>query len=204
MNGRTALVVSAAALMLQLGCRADRNATVQTSPAAPLLADSPLAAQVQALNSRLLQLHASVRDGGGSSDVLRTQASAVIQDRAAALSALVADEPSKALRLAFASELLADLATEFPASAASLESHATLRSTVEYWTEDAADLKSGHTIVRMSSGAGWMVDLYFAGQEPVGLRSDDVVAVTGVIAGHTMAVASTLVSTSVASTSNSP
>ncbi|HEX9042094.1 MAG TPA: NEW3 domain-containing protein [Trebonia sp.] len=201
MNGRTALVVSAAALMLQLGCGADRNATAQTSPAAPLLADSPLAAQVRALNSRLLQLHASVRDSG-SADASSTQAAAVIQDRAAALSALTAAAPAEALTLAFAPELLAELAIEFPASAAFLESHATLTGPLEYWTEDAADLKSGHTLVRMSSGPGRTVDLYFAGQQPAGVKSGDTVEVTGVIAGPAMAVASAVLSTGVASTSS--
>src|ERR1041385_861378 len=66
-----------------------------------------LAERVRALNNTLLQLHSRAQDAPGSAIAeIRSQAASVIQDRSAALEALIRQSPKDALALAFSEDTL--------------------------------------------------------------------------------------------------
>ncbi len=166
---------------------------VVCSAATPGSAD--LGANVRALNNRVLGLHAQAQQASGESgqSVLRTQAVAALQQRAAALSKLIQNDPQQALALAFSPEALAELAARFPDSAALLEAHATLSGPIERWIWDSADLKSHRTQVLIKIGQSRSVELHFAGPGESALSSGDVVEASGVLVGSTMVVSSSTV-----------
>src|SRR5215470_3073517 len=76
--------------------------------------ESPRAAQVRALNNSVLQLHGQVQENAANAGATRGQAATVLAQRAAALQALIQENPRVALSFAFSPELLADLAGKFP------------------------------------------------------------------------------------------
>jgi len=83
-----------------------------------------LVARVRGLNNDLLGLHSELsRTPPEQGASLRSQAAATIQQRAAALSALIQEDPGQALSFAFAPETLADLAAALPESASQLGSN---------------------------------------------------------------------------------
>src|SRR5438094_280728 len=94
----------------------------ESAPAA-----SPRAMRVRALNNSLLLLHGQMEEGAPSNraDSIRSEAATVIAQRAAALTALIKENPRQALSFAFSPDLLADLKAKFPQSAGLLESHGT-------------------------------------------------------------------------------
>ena len=97
--------------------------------ATSLLAATPLSAQgnsenVRALNGRVLQFEAALqRAAAAQSGQIRADAAPVFAQRAAALTALIRENPAAALGLAFSQDLRDQLAGNFPASASSLEQH---------------------------------------------------------------------------------
>jgi hypothetical protein len=149
-------------------------------------ADRPAAARMRALNNSLLNLHGQMQ-AAGRSDVrnLRSQASTVIAERAAALAGLIQSDPHAALTFALSPELLADMAAKFPQSSSLLESHTTVTGNVRHWIADYS--KSSRSGWRMNSG-GQTLNLYFAGPEPSNLNSDELLQATGVLSGSQMAV----------------
>jgi M6 family metalloprotease-like protein len=157
-------------------------------------------AQARSLNNSLLQLHEAVRNAGTSeAAALRARAAAVIERRAAHLSALIEENPAAALSMAFPPELLADLAGKFPDSAGRLESYGTWQGLIEYWIEDSADLKSSRSLIRMRSGAD-RIDLHFAGRVP-SIRSGDLLQAVGLKLGSAVVAETGNVQTLAAATS---
>ncbi|HLW79130.1 MAG TPA: hypothetical protein VKU44_05970 [Terriglobia bacterium] len=169
-------------------------AAQETAPEPPGVApdhvprESWRAAQTRALNNRLLLLHAQIQEATpAEAESLRTEAATVIGRRAAALSALIEENPRTALTFAFSPELLDALAKAFPDAKSMLESHGTWRGPVEVWIADYPKPAHSKTIVRMKVGGQW-VDVHFAGKPPVVLLSGAVLQGTGVLAGRTLAV----------------
>ena len=117
---------------------------------------------------------------------LRSQAAPVIEQREANLSALIAENPSVALRLAFTDALLADLAAKFPQSAALLERRGAWQGPVEYIIEDGIDFRSAREIRRMHT-EGRVFEVHFAGREPSRLKCGDLLAASGVMSGNRIA-----------------
>ena len=149
--------------------------------------ESQRAAQVRALNNSVLQLHGQFQENPSGSDVVRGQAAQVFARRAAALQALIQEDPHAALTFAFSPELLADLAAKFPASSVLLESQVTLEGTTEYETTDYADPRLSKTEIVLRSG-GQTVQLHFAYRLTAPLKGGASVTVEGVVSGGMMAV----------------
>jgi len=165
-------------------------------------AQADRAAHVRGLNNDLLRLHSEVsQNPPGQAATKRVQAAQVIGQRADALSNLIQRDPAQALSLAFSREALADLRAAFPDATSQLESHRTLRGSVERWVAESADLRASTTVTHLRSG-GQALSLYFVGPEPVGLTSGSILEATGVQVGTAMAVSSsTLVSPTVLTSS---
>jgi M6 family metalloprotease-like protein len=119
----------------------------------------------------------------------RTDAAEVIEQRAAALNELIEHQPAQALELALSPEILADLVAEFPDSVSQLESHGKWRGTIEKAVYDSADLRSSRSVTRMKIGEQTF-ELHFAGREPKGLKSGDILSGSGISLANSMAVAS--------------
>src|SRR5713101_7998263 len=183
--------IVAAICLLLISSSASAQGRASTSSSSH---ESERAAQVRALNNSVLQLHGQMQENASGVAGVRGQAAMVLAQRAAALQALIQEDPHAALTFAFSPELLADLATKFPDSAAQLESHATLSGPIEHWIFDNADLKTSHSEYRMKVGAQ-SLSLHFSDHEP-NLASGRVFQVVGVIAGQNMAVAETTTLTS--------
>ncbi len=174
-------------LMLLAVMAAGPVAGAQETRAAAPGEETPEAAHMRSLNNAVLQLHgqmqrAAPHEGG----LLRGRAATAIAARAAALSNLIENNPLDALSLAFSPDLLADLATKLPQSAALLEAHTAVSGPVKHWIADDPD-KTSRSWWQMDAG-GRSLNLYFAGPEPGSLKSDEVLEATGVVAGSNMAV----------------
>src|SRR5438552_3629389 len=148
--------------------------------------ESERAAQVRALNNSVLQLHGQIQENASGAAATRGQAATVLAQRAAALQALIQEDPHAALSFAFSPELLADLAAKFPGSAALLEQHGTWQGTVEVSVSDDLVHKVSKTTVKLQAGSQ-KVGVHFDGVEPATLKSGDLLSVSGVLAGTTMA-----------------
>ena len=110
-------------------------------------------AAVRNLNNQLLDVYARLLSGhADQAFTLHSQAAGIIRQRSAALEALIAQNPSEALKLAFAPDALANLAAAFPDSAAQLESHGTWQGEIEYLVGDSEDMRTSQTFRRMSYG----------------------------------------------------
>ena len=149
--------------------------------------ESPSAVRIRALNNSLLQFHGRMQQSaGGDTAPIRSEAAIVIAQRAAALSALIQEDPHAALSFAFSPELLSDLAAKFPQSAIQLEAHTTLTGSIEHWIFDGPGLKSSSSQYQLKAGQQTL-SLYFAGREP-DLSKGGIFRVTGVVSGKHMAV----------------
>jgi hypothetical protein len=159
-------------------------------PAQNIMSDSEQArqsndeARVRQLNDELLRIHGEMQQLSPDRwEALRNEAEPVLEQRFAALSNLIQENPKEALKHAFSPELANDLAAKFPQTALRLERHGTWRGQVERWIFDNADLKSSRSVLRMKVRQQTF-DVHFAGPEPKGLKSGDVLEVTGVQVGH--------------------
>src|SRR6266849_7321236 len=141
--------------------------------------DSPAAARMRALNNSLLNLHGQMQSRANDFGPLHIQADKVIAQRSAALTQLIQNDPHAALTFALSPELLADMAAKFQRSASSLELHATVTGQVQHWIADYPGLMRSRSIWRMNVG-GRSLDLYFDGQEPANLKSNQLLQATGV------------------------
>jgi len=154
--------------------------------------ESERATQVRALNNSILQLHGQVQENSATPESVRGQASNVLAKRAAALQALITEDPKAALSFAFSAELLTDLAAKFPGSATQLESHGTWQGAIEHWVSDNFTRKQSLSVFRLHAGAQTL-DLHFGGREP-DLTISHEVRVTGVmLADHVAVMESTVV-----------
>src|SRR5262249_7277367 len=136
----------------------------------------------------LLHLHGQLQHADPTSArMLRGQAATVISQRWTTLGNLIQTDPRKALSFAFSPELLTEMASKFPQSAAQLESHSTMTGSVEHWIADGPGFKTSRSIWHMNAG-GRTLNLFFAGPEPGTLSGNQQLQVTGVVAGSVMAV----------------
>src|SRR4029434_3583981 len=70
---------------------------------------------VRNLNGRVLQLQASLKRANGNEHArIQSEAAPVFSQRAAALTALIKENPGAALGLAFSQDLLDELSSDFP------------------------------------------------------------------------------------------
>ncbi len=146
-----------------------------------------LAAQVRNLNNEMLRLHGQFLVASPNEQaLLHSRAFAVSQQRAAALAALIAQDPSESLKLAFPPDVIAMLAETFPQSAGRFESHGAWQGPLYYLIEDDVTMTRGRSIRRMTVG-GEQLEIHFAGVEPAGLKCNDVLRVRGVRAGQQVA-----------------
>lgn len=151
--------------------------------------ESPKAGRVRGLNNSLLLLHGKMQQvAPNEAELIRSQAATVIVARAAALSALIEQDPRTALSFAFSPELLADLVAKFPQSASLLESHLTVRGKLEHWIADGPDFKSSRSYFILKMGQQTL-NLRFAGPVP-NLKQGELLEATGVVIGSEMAVCS--------------
>src|SRR5688572_19245814 len=149
--------------------------------------ESPGSARVRQLGDQLLQAlgrFQSAHPAGQSA--IRSEASALIQERAAALAALVEDNPAAALRRSFPADVAARLSAAFPSAAAQIESHGMWEGPIEYIVEDDQDF-ARHRNIRTMSVGGELLRVYFADGEPDGLKNGDVLGVKGVRVGNVLA-----------------
>src|SRR5258708_28354263 len=149
--------------------------------------DSERAAQVRTLNNNVLQLHGQMQENASGATGIRGLAAMVLAQRAAALEALIQEDPHAALTFAFSPELLADLAAKFPDSTSTLESHVTASGSVEHWIADSADMKSSRESWYLNVGGG-RLSLYFATPQRRGPNATAPVTIEGVQVGASVAV----------------
>lgn len=123
---------------------------------------------------------------------LRNQAVPVLEQREAALNALIAENPAEALRLGFPQNLLADLAAKFPQSSARLESRSSWSGRLEYIIEDGVNFATYREIRRLHVN-GRVFDLHFAGPQPARLECSYVMTVAGLAAGNRIAAEQSIV-----------
>ena len=156
------------------------------------------AALVRSLNNSVLQIHGQLQAAqGNQAAALRSQGGTIIEQRAAALSALIEQDASQALQLAFSDSLLATLAAAFPQSASRLESRGVFEGPIEYVILDDPTLQRHRTDIRMQV-AGQTLDIHFPDHEPDWLKCGDILRVDGVKAGTQVAAAGGSVTGSVA------
>ncbi|MSV35346.1 MAG: hypothetical protein EXQ47_07070 [Bryobacterales bacterium] len=152
---------------------------------------------VRNLNNRVLQFHSAIqRANAAEAAQIRAQAGAVLAERAAALTALIREDPNAALGLAFAQELLADLATRFPGSASSLEQQGTWTGASDHLIFDDPARQVRRYQVSINAGNS-NIEVYSAGDEPHCVSGDSLSA-TGVRVNNVVAAGSTSVSASAA------
>ncbi len=144
--------------------------------------ESANAARMRKLNALILDVQSEL--GNATPDraaALRKQAATVLAERAATLQTLIISDPQGVLKLAFAGGLLQDLAARFPDSVKYLETHVTLRGPVEYVIYDEKGGESRSSI-HLNAG-GRKLEVHFASHEPPGLKSGDLLEVSGVQSG---------------------
>ena len=156
------------------------------------------AALVRSLNNSVLQIHGQLQSAGqGAAAGLRAQGETLLAQRSAALSALIEQDASQALQLAFSDDLLATLAAAFPQSASSLESRGAFEGPIEYVILDDHTLGRHRVDIRMDV-AGQTLMVHFPEHEPGGMKCGDILRVNGVKAGTQVAAADGNVTGSVA------
>jgi M6 family metalloprotease-like protein len=147
---------------------------------------------VRSLNGRVLQLQAALR-GANAAQVasVRAEASPVFAQRAAALTALIRENPGAALGLAFSPELRDRLAADFPGAASSLEQHGEWEGTSDHLIFDDPERQVRRYRVQIRSG-NTTLEVYSAGGEPHCV-SGNALTVRGVRVGNVVAAGNTQV-----------
>src|SRR3989442_7471705 len=108
-----------------------------------LLAQGNEEARLRSLNAELLRLRGLLYSASASEQgLIRSQASPVFDQRQTLLEALMSSQPLVALQLAFPADVLADLASSFPQSAAKLETRGSWQGPLYYFVEDGVGLQS--------------------------------------------------------------
>jgi M6 family metalloprotease-like protein len=148
-----------------------------------------LAAQVRNLNNEILKLHGQFLIASPNEQALiHSRAFAVSQQRAAALAALIEQNASEALRLAFPPDVIAILAQAFPQASGQLEAHGAWTGTLDYVVIDDATMTVSRSVLRLRVGEETL-EIHFSGPEPAGLKCGVILRVTGVRAGSRVAAA---------------
>jgi M6 family metalloprotease-like protein len=144
-------------------------------------------AAVRGLNNALLDVYDRLLNGPASDHIaLHGKAAEIIQERAAALQALIQENPGQAVGLAFSQDALDNLGASFPESAGQLESLGSWSGELEYLVQDNPGFRTSVNIQRLKTGLETL-DLHFAGNEPDGLVSGVHLRVNGVRAGNQVA-----------------
>jgi len=144
---------------------------------------------VRSLNNRLLEIHGELQQVRGAAAAgLRAQAAPIIDQRAAALSALIERDPAQALQLAFSPDLAAAMREAFPQKASRFESHGIWQAPIEYYILDDPTMTVRRSVLRMLV-AQENLDIYFGANEPPGLRCGAILKVEGVRVGNRVAAA---------------
>src|SRR5882724_3160107 len=165
------------------------SAAIALSIAAlPAQNTNPAGERIRQLNNHFLRIHGAMqRISPNQWEALREEAAPVLEQRFAALGELIQRNPREALKHAFSPDLIDDLAAKFPQSTSHLERHGTWQGPVERWIFDSADWKSSRELLQMKAGQQTF-EVHFAGPEPAGLNTGDVLEVTGVQVGNLLAV----------------
>ena len=163
----------------------------------PLVAQhSPNAENARSSNTSLLRLYAQYLNASpAQKPALRTQAAAILAQRAALFGALIQNDPHTALQFAFSQDLLDALLQAFPDSAPLLESRGVWQGQADVWVLDAADMRNSKTAIQLNA-AQERLDVVFADGPPKGLRCGSVLTVRGVRRGTTVAADGGTVSSS--------
>ena len=154
----------------------------------PAVAEAREAARVRALNGEVLVLQSAARRGSDRATA-GADARQKLEERAAALRALMATDPTAASHLAFPASVLESLAASFPEATGSLEQRGQWSGELEYLVEDSVDLKSHRNVFRLHRGSE-VLEVQFAGREPPGLRSGQRLKLGGVRSGRTVVASS--------------
>ncbi|HET8548483.1 MAG TPA: hypothetical protein VFL57_10785, partial [Bryobacteraceae bacterium] len=151
--------------------------------------------RVRDLNREVALLHAEKDSRGpGLRATARSESTRLIAERAAALDALIRENPAEAIPLALPPETLSKLAAEYPEAASLLETNGTWQGAVERWTVDDENLASSKSIARLALGDEH-VELYFGDGEPAFSVCGSAVEVTGMRVKTVMAVTNTTIQT---------
>jgi M6 family metalloprotease-like protein len=148
--------------------------------------ESEHAAQVRTLNNSVLQLHGQMQENASGAAGIHSQAAIVLAQRATALQTLIQEDPHAALSFAFSPELLADLAAKVPEAASVLEAHGTWQGTAQVSVTDDLVHRFSKTTVNLQVG-NQNYSIHFDGAEPATLKSGNLLTVSGVLVGTTMA-----------------
>jgi M6 family metalloprotease-like protein len=145
---------------------------------------------VRNLNNRVLQLHSEIgRANAAAAAQIRAQAGPVIAQRAAAMVALIKQDPGAALGLAFSKELRADLAAKFPASASAIEEHGSWAGKSDHLIFDDVARQTRRYQVSVNTGAG-ILEIYSAKGEPECVSGNTLTS-TGIKVNNVVAAGST-------------
>ena len=146
--------------------------------------EHPAAARLRSLSNDVLRINAALQSTAPDrSETLRQAGAHEIEDRAAALRALIRQDPDQALALAFPSRALEDLAAGFPRSAPLLESRGNWRGILEFWIEDNTD---GTFQARAKMWTGnETLEIHFAGEPEV--ADGQILSVNGIRLGNMIA-----------------
>lgn len=152
---------------------------------------------VRGLNNRVLQFHSAMQSANAVQTAqIRAQAGPVIAERAAAMVALIRQDPNAALGLAFSQELRDDLAARFPAVANSLEQHGTWTGASDHLIFDDPARQVRRYQVSINAGSS-TIEVYSAGEEPHCVSGDSLAA-TGIRVNNVVAAGSTSVTAAAA------
>ncbi len=144
------------------------------------------AATLRDLNRQLLEASASGSEKSyAAADPMSLRE--VLSNRRTALAALIAENPSEALNLAFPPSLLERLAAKYPRQADLLEARGNWQGISEALVADDESLELGRAFHFLRIGAG-SIELHFAGRKPAGLTSGSILNVRGVRVGNAVAV----------------
>jgi len=147
------------------------------------LKDTPGAALVRDWNNEVMRLHGEMQ--ADNSEAARSEFARVIALRAAALRALIQEDPGQAVSFALSAQTLAELAAALPESASDLESYGTWLGSVQRWVFDNKD--NSHRTVTLIKAGEQSLELYFAGAEPSESTVGRVLKVEGLKVGATVA-----------------
>jgi M6 family metalloprotease-like protein len=141
---------------------------------------------VRQRNGNLLQLLSVLESAPVAQHAsVRAQAAPVLAARAAALDALIRQDPGQALSLALASETLGRLAAAFPNSTRWLESRGSWEGPAEHVVFDEPGMQVHHSLIQITTTAE-KIEVHFAGKEPA-VQCNQILRVTGVKSGSVVA-----------------
>ncbi|MDA0206995.1 MAG: hypothetical protein O3A53_10740 [Acidobacteria bacterium] len=168
--------------------------------AAALLCVSALAAEqsdasktVARLNNEILRVYSRSVRGGGDTSAIRQQAQELLQQREAAMAALVDESPDAALDSALPPDVADEVARAFPESAARVERHGSLIGVLEIEVEDDEDLIKHRLIHRLRVGRD-RFHMRFSGDVPTA-EAGSLMRVDGMLVGDSIVTESASLTT---------